>query len=144
MGSLEPLSSSSMGRRWWRRPTFWLPSMPNTDAESVDDIVEANSNDGSSAKWILVHDIPDSQNMNTPVIRAVSSTPAVESTSPGTITGRMALSLVPMPPEKSIMHRAIMPMNCAVCMSENLIPSPSMPNPIPTSRNMSNRGRPMR
>ncbi len=85
--------------------------MPNTDAESVDDIVAASKIDGSSAKWILVHAMPDSHHTNSPVSRAVTSTPAVASTTPGPITGRMALTRVSMPPENKMMHRATMPVN---------------------------------
>ena len=79
--------------------------------------MEASSSDGRNAKWILVHCMPDSHHMNRPVSRAVSSTPTEDSNRPGTITGRMAESFVPIPPENRITQRAIMPMNCAVCMS---------------------------
>ena len=52
-----------------------------------------------------------------PVRSAVSSTPAVESTSPGAITGRTALTLVDRPPLNNMMQSATIPPNCAVCMS---------------------------
>lgn len=118
--------------------------MPKTEAESVDDIVAASSSDGTRAKCILVHGIPDSQKMNSPVSRAVRSTPAVESTSPGNAIGRIDDSDVDMPPEKRIIHSAIMPTNWAWCISLNWMPRPSEPNPIPTSRNTSSRGKPVR
>ena len=87
--------------------------MPKTEAESVDDIVEASRSDGINAKWMFVHGIPDSQKMKNPVRSAVRSTPAVDRTSPGAITGRIDDSLVDMPPEKRMIHRDIMPINCA-------------------------------
>ena len=118
--------------------------MPNTEAESVDDIVAAKSSEGRNAKWMLVHDIPDSHHTNNPVSNAVSSTPAVDSTRPGSNTGLISFTFVLMPPEKRMMHNAIMPMNWAVCMSLNWMPRPSVPNPMPTRRNINSRGRPMR
>lgn len=118
--------------------------MPNTDAESVDDMVAASSSDGNRAKWMLVHDMPDSHHTNRPVISAVRSTPAVDRIRPGRMIGRMADSLVSMPPENRMMHSAIMPMNWAVCMSLNWMPMPSVPNPMPEMRNMSSNGRPIR
>ena len=144
MGSFEPLSSSSMGRRWLRNPTFWLPRMPNTEAESVDDIVDASRIDGNSAKWILVQLMPESHQMKTPVRSAVRRTPTVDSTSPGSTTGRIAAILVPMPPEKRMMQRAIIPMNWAVCMLLNWMPTPSVPKAMPTRRKISRSGSPNR
>ena len=49
--------------------------MENTDAESVDDMVAASSKEGMSAKCMLVHDMPESHQMNSPVNRVVSRTP---------------------------------------------------------------------
>ena len=72
--------------------------------------MEARSSDGRNAKWMLVHCMPDSHHINTPVSNAVSSTPTVDSNRPGTMTGLMAESFVPIPPENRITHRAIMPM----------------------------------
>ncbi len=118
--------------------------MPNTEAESVDDMVEASRSEGSRAKCMFVHGMPESQKINMPESSAVSSTPAVASISPGAITGFMALMLVDMPPEKSMMHRAIMPTNCAVCISLKRMPRPSVPNSMPTIRNTSSKGSPVR
>jgi hypothetical protein len=118
--------------------------MPNTEAESVDDIVAASRSDGRNAKWILAHSMPDSHRMNRPVMSAVSSTPAVERTRPGMITGLIEESLVPRPPEKSMIQSATMPMNCAVCMSLNWIPRPSVPKAMPTRRNINSNGSPKR
>ncbi len=118
--------------------------MPNTEAESVDDIVAARSSEGMKAKWILVQLMPDSHQMNSPVMRAVSSTPTEESIKPGRITGRIAESLVPRPPENNMTLSATMPMNWAVCISLNCMPRPSVPNNIPTIRNMSSKGSPKR
>ena len=93
---------------------------------------------------MLVQLIPDSQKINRPVRAAVSTTPRVDSTSPGVTTGRTALMAVAVPPVKRMIHSATMPTYWAVCMSSNRSPSPSMPNPMPTSRKMSSRGRPVR
>ena len=93
--------------------------MPNTDAESVDDIVAASSSDTTSGKCMLVQLMPDSHQMNSPVNSAVRSTPTVESNNPGSITGRIEDIFVPMPPENSITHRATMPIDWAVWMSLN-------------------------
>jgi len=99
IGSFEPLSSSSSGLRLCFRCTFCEPRMPNTEAESVDDMVAASRIDGISAKCMLVHGIPDSQKMNRPVNSVVSSTPSVLSTRPGAMTGLIDLKLVDRPPE---------------------------------------------
>ncbi len=144
MGSFEPLSSSRSGRRLFFNPTFWDPNMPNTDAESVDDIVDASRSEGMKAKWILVQEIPESQKMNKPVIREVRSTPMVESMIPEERTGRIEDTLVDMPPENSMMQRAIMPMNWASCMLLNCSPRPSVPKSIPTIRNTRSNGSPVR
>lgn len=144
IGSFDPLSNSSSGRRLYLRFTFCDPRMPNTEAESVDDIVAASSSDGRKAKWILVQGIPDSQNMNSPVMSAVISTPTVDSIKPGAMIGFIVLMRVDIPPENRITHNAIIPMNCASCMLLNCIPRPSVPNPIPTSRNTRSSGSPVR
>ena len=118
--------------------------MPNTEAESVDDMVDASSSDGTRAKWMLVQLIPESQKINSPVTPAVTSTPNVDSIRPGPMTGRIALISVDVPPVKSIIHSATMPTNWAVCMFSKLIPRPSTPKIMPTSRNTSSNGRPVR
>ena len=64
--------------------------MAKTEAESVDDMVEASSSEASSPKWMFVHGSPESQQMKRPVMRAVSTTPAVESAMPARATGRMS------------------------------------------------------
>ena len=117
--------------------------MPNTDAESVDDIVAANSSEGKNAKWMFVHDIPDNHQINSPVISAVKRTPIVDNSNPGTMIGRIADSFVPIPPENKMIHNAIIPINWAECILLNCIPSPLEPNPMPTSRNTNNNGKPM-
>ena len=118
--------------------------MPKTDAESVDDIVAASSREGMNAKWMLVQLMPDSHQINSPVSTAVSSTPTVESTRPGRMTGRMAEIFVPMPPEKRMIQSAIMPMNWAECMLLNWMPTPSVPKAMPARRKINRRGRPKR
>ena len=50
MGSLLPLSSSSIGRSCSFNPCFLLRRMENTDAESVDDITAAISKDSVSVR----------------------------------------------------------------------------------------------
>ena len=65
--------------------------------------------------------------MKSPVKSAVRSTPAVESTNPGAMTGRIEAMRVDMPPEKRMTHRAIMPMNWASCILLNWSPRPSVP-----------------
>ena len=86
-------------------------SIPKTEAESVDDIVAANSSEGRNAKWMFVHDIPDNHQINSPVTIAVRRTPTVDNINPGTITGRIADTFVPIPPENKMIHRAIIPIN---------------------------------
>ena len=108
-----PLSSSSIGRKWCLRFIFCERRMANTEAESVLDMVAASSSEGSRPKWMLVQLIPESQQMKSPVSSAVSSTPAVESTMPCAITGRMSARRVSIPPAKRMTLSATMPMNCA-------------------------------
>ena len=57
--------------------------MANTEAESVDDMVDASNREVINGKWILVQLIPERYQMNNPVKSAVRNTPTVESTIPG-------------------------------------------------------------
>ena len=118
--------------------------MENTDAESVEDIVAASNNEGMSEKWMLVHDMPESHQMNSPVNRVVNSTPSVESMMPGRSTGRMSAKRVSMPPVKRMTLSATVPRNWANFMSWNWMPSPSLPKSMPTSRNNKRVGTPKR
>ena len=88
--------------------------------------------------------MPDSHQIKSPVKRAVSSTPTVESTIPGPKIGLISLNFVSIPPEKRIMLRATIPINCASFASWNCRPRPSLPNNIPTTRNNNKVGTPKR
>ena len=88
--------------------------------------------------------MPDSHQINNPVKRAVSSTPAVDKTMPGVNMGFISVNLVSMPPENRMMLSATMPMNCASLALWNCNPNPSLPNSIPTTRKSNNAGTPKR
>ncbi len=55
IGSFEPLSSSSRGRRFCLNPCFLLRRIEKTDAESVEDIVEASSSASTNGISIPSH-----------------------------------------------------------------------------------------
>ena len=57
--------------------------------------------------------MPEIHQMKNPVKTAVSSTPNVERTMPGTRIGLISLNLVSIPPENKITLRATIPINCA-------------------------------
>ena len=71
--------------------------MANTEAESVDDMVDASKREVINGRWMLVQLMPDSHQINNPVKRAVSSTPAVDKTMPGVNMGFISVNLVSMP-----------------------------------------------
>ena len=73
--------------------------MANTEAESVDDMVDASKREVINGRWMLVQLMPDSHQINNPVKRAVSSTPAVDKTMPGVNMGFISVNLVSMPPD---------------------------------------------
>ena len=133
-----------MGRRLCFRFIFCERKIANTDAESVDDMVDANSREVMSGRWILVQLMPESHHMNNPVNSAVSNTPRVESTIPGDRIGLISLNLVSMPPENKMMLKATIPINCASLALWNCSPSPSLPKSIPTTRKSSKAGTPKR
>ena len=139
-----PLSNSSMGRRLCFRFIFCERRMANTDAESVDDIVEASSREVMSGRWILVQLMPDNHHINSPVNSAVSSTPKVDSTIPRERIGLISVNLVSIPPENRIMLKATIPMNCASLALWNCNPSPSLPKSMPTTRKSNKAGTPKR
>ena len=95
-----PLSNSSIGRKLFFNIVPRERSIPNTDAESVDDVVEASRsavvkpmpNEGTNA--------PESHHIKKPVNRAVSTTPPVANIIPGRIIGFISRNLVSNPPEK--------------------------------------------
>ena len=118
--------------------------MANTEAESVDDMVDASKREVINGRWMLVQLMPDSHQINNPVKRAVSSTPAVDKTMPGVNMGFISVNLVSMPPENRMMLSATMPMNCASLALWNCNPNPSLPNSMPTTRKSNNAGTPKR
>ena len=82
--------------------------------------------------------------MNAPVRIVVMSSASVERISPGTAMGFISENLVSIPPVKSIMLRAIIPMNCALSGELNSSPNPSLPNIIPVRRKSNRVGTPKR
>ena len=140
IGSLLPLSSSNSGRRFSFRPCFLVRRIENTDAESVEAIVDARSNDTGSDMANPTHD--EKKYMNTPVTAAVITTPSVASTIPGARMGRISENLVSIPPEKRIIQRAIIPMNCVSSKDSNLMKC--SPNIIPTPMKSNRAGAPKR
>ena len=85
-------------------------SIAKTEAESVDDMVAASNREVVSGKLMLVKLMPDIIQINSPVNKAVSSTPAVDRTTPALIMGLMSAILVSIPPENRMTLRATMPM----------------------------------
>jgi len=75
-------------------------------------------------------------------ITAVMTTPAVASTIPGPITGRISENLVSIPPVKRMIQRAIIPTNWVASTEWNEMKL--MPNSIPTPRKKSKAGAPKR
>ena len=144
IGSLLPLSSSSMGRRLCFKFMLCERRILKTEAESVEDIVAANSMAVISDMVMLTCLNPEIQYIKRPVKSVVSNTPTVESSIPCGSTGRISANLVSMPPENRIMLNATMPMNCASPALWNCSPSPSLPKNIPTNKNTSNVGTPKR
>lgn len=141
-GSLLPLSSSNIGLRLFFRPMFCPLRMLKTDAESVDAAVDAIRMDIGSENVIEIIADLERRNINRPVMTAVRTTPKVERTIPGKITGLMSENLVSIPPEKRIMLIATIPIACAYFTLLNSIPTPSDPNTIPTIRKRRRVGTP--
>src|SRR5690554_6440457 len=109
IGSLLPLSNSNIGRMLFFKIKPLERSMPNTDAESVEEKVEARSIAVAIPIPIDGNIIPDNQYINNPVTKAVKSTPNVDRTIPGQSIGFISLYLVSNPPEKSIIIKQIEP-----------------------------------
>ena len=105
-----PLSNSNIGRRLFFSRNPLVRNTANTDAESVDDIVPANSSDVSkpTAADCIVN--PKIHHTKKPVITDVSTTPTVASIKPCASTGRISAILVSMPPANRMMHNATVPM----------------------------------
>ena len=140
IGSFEPLSSSSRGRRFSFNPCFLLRRMEKTEAESVEDIVAASSSAAGNDTASPTH---GAMSVTKPAtITAVMTTPAVASTIPGPITGRISDNLVSIPPVKRMMQSAIMPTNWVASTEWNEMKL--MPNSMPTPRKKSKAGAPKR
>ena len=140
MGSFEPLSSSSSGRRFSRKPRFLLRRMEKTDAESVDDMVAASRS--AATNGISTPTSGATSHTKVPRIRAVITTPAVASTTPGPMTGRICENLVSIPPVKRMMHSDVMPRNRVMSTDRNEMKS--SPKSMPTPRNSNRAGAPNR
>ena len=93
-------------------PCFLLRRIENTEAESVEEIVEASSS--ATAKGISRPSHGAMSHTNPARMTAVITTPSVASTTPGPITGRISWNEVSIPPVKRMMHNEIMPMNCVI------------------------------
>ena len=110
IGSLAPDSNSNNGRKLCLSPIPLVRRIENTDAESVEDIVDAMSSATEMLTLATECNQPNTKYMITPVMTMVSSTPIVASVRPGAMTGRMSDNFVSNPPEKRMIHSAIVPM----------------------------------
>ena len=91
----------------------FVRSIENTDAESVEDIVDAMSSAMTIVTLVMDCNQPNTKYMITPVNTIVSMTPKVANVNPGAMTERISESLVSKPPEKRMIHKAIVPIACA-------------------------------
>ena len=89
-----------------------LRRIEKTEAESVEDIVEASSS--ASAKGISSPSHGAMSHTKPARTRAVITTPAVASTTPGPMIGRISRKEVSMPPVNRMTHSDIMPMNWVI------------------------------
>src|SRR5690606_34649989 len=110
MGSLLPLSSSNNGRRLFFKFNPLDRRMENTDAESVEDMVDARSKDETKPTPADSMVMPNTYHTAIPVRIAVSKTPKVASTTPWAATGFISIYFVSIPPEKRMIQRATEPM----------------------------------
>ena len=140
IGSFEPLSSSSSGRRFCLSPCFLLRRMEKTDAESVEDIVEASSS--ASANCISIPSHGATSHTKPASTNAVMTTPTVASTTPGPMMGFISENFVSIPPVKRIIHKAIIPTNWVI--STERYEMKFKPNNMPTPRNSNSAGAPKR
>ena len=138
IGSFEPLSSSSSGRRFCLSPCFLLRRMEKTDAESVEDIVEASSS--ASANGISIPSHGATSHTKPASTNAVMTTPTVASTTPGPMMGFISENFVSIPPVKRIMHKAIIPTNWVI--STERYEMKFKPNNMPTPEEQQQRGGP--
>ena len=111
IGSLLPLSNSRRGLRFSFNLIPFDLKIENTDAESVDDIIDASNIDSAIVRPGKPVNIVVIRYMSKPVKSVVKRTPSVESNIPGARTGRISLILVSNPPEKRIILKATFPIN---------------------------------
>ena len=114
--------------------------MEKTDAESVEDIVEASSS--ASANGISIPSHGATSHTKPASTNAVMTTPTVASTTPGPMMGFISENFVSIPPVKRMMHSAIIPTNCVISTERNEMKF--SPNNMPTPRKSSNAGAPKR
>ena len=88
IGSLLPLSSSRVGRRFCDKFNPFERKIENTEAESVEDITLASRS--ACAKVSLSPNQSEIAYMKIPVNIAVNNTPKVASTTPSFQTGFMS------------------------------------------------------
>src|SRR5690606_20991165 len=114
MGSLLPLSNSRSGRRLFFRLSPLERNMEKTDAESVDDMVDASNQAETNPTPPEGIVLPNTYQVAIPVSTAVRSTPRVARMAPLAATGFISSVFVLIPPENRIMHRAIVPTAWAI------------------------------
>lgn len=138
IGSLLPDSSSISGSRLPRRCDPRVRSTANTAAASVEETIEPSSRPVSGEK-------PSTSTANPPTRMALSTTPRLARTRPGTSTGRICLQSVSRPPENRMKTSATTPTAWAAHASlKAMPPSPSEPASMPMSRNSTSAGTPRR
>ena len=91
IGSFDPDSSSRSGRMLFRSEISFAPSIANTAAASVEEMIEPNSKASSQLK-------SNRYFTSTAIMPAVSTTPRVARMMPFTMTGRMDFKFVSRPP----------------------------------------------
>ena len=117
-----------------------LRRIEKTDAESVEDIVEASSS--ASTNGISIPSHGATSHTNEASMNSVMTTPAVASTTPGPMMGFISENFVSIPPVKRMMHKAIIPTNWVISTERNEMKF--KPNSMPTPRNSNNAGAPKR
>ena len=138
IGSLLPDSNSSSERRCGRSRTFRERNTEKTAAASVDETIDPSRRAWASGRSVI-------HQAKKPVSAAVSATPAVARISPRPRTGRTSSHAVSNPPLKRMKASATTPSAWASGgLSNGMRPGPSEPASMPTSRNKSRAGMPIR
>ena len=91
IGSFDPDSSSKSGRILFRSKISFAPSIANTAAASVEEMIEPKSKASSQSR-------PSRYFTSTAIMPAVSTTPRVARMMPFTMTGRIDFRFVSRPP----------------------------------------------